>query len=1611
MKRQLTNLLIAATTILAISCSQNPFDQPIVKNSDRILNFEVEVPSVFNSSTRALSTLGENAVTSVDIAAFTNNTFAYLTTATAPMVRDNKLSFSARVSSSTNSERYRLVVLANIPRGLLTSLQLEPGVTTLEEFAQVLTFDSHNNWRDGVTYLPMWGEFPNVIEVTGSTVAADFGSLRMTRSVAKLDVYNSDPLFELTSVTVCNATDAGLVIPAAASFSDSRVTAPTVPSAVGTLPNYEITTIESIVNEIYLAEKSAAASLGAADGLYVVLKGHYDGNSEYSYYRMDFALGATPAAVLRNHSYTMRINRLGGVGYFSFDDAILSPVYTSENSITVWNDATDITTDGIYSLSVEKNNISIGSAGGTGIALAYQTDYPSSLNVTTATSWITNLAVDAALSQITFDVAQLTTGTSRTGSFSISVGRLTKTITVVQNSFLSGGSGTQADPWLVSSVDDLCQMRDVVNSTTDFATAVRDDYYRLTTDLDLYTACNALASLSWAPIGDYESNNAIYFKGTFDGDGHTIHNLYINAPTKNYQGLFGYANNSTIKNLTVSCNLIGKSTVGAVVGCVETGTVENCHSLGSVSGVESSVGGIAGSMRNINSKINSCSNSASVTATASTIWYGGIVGCLSNGYLSNSYNIGTVSGSSCDQIGGVAGGIINGGRAVNCYNLGSVSGRDQIGGVGGGYSSGGTITNCYNAGSVSGTGSNVGGVVGRTASSNPYIYCCYYLTSCAADGNSVTQYGIGNATKGSTTADVAGRTTGFTDAILKGSANSAENVTVGNAGYKSFLAMLNAGAYLYNNPTSGSAPTVTAFGWTQTSGSYPEFDTSAPSAKPAAEISLVGAGTSANPYQISTLADLELFGQIFNNAASGSYASASYKLMNDIDMSTKYNSTTGTSWTPIGDYATNTAFMFKGTFDGNNHTISNLYINATAKNYQGLFGYVYVATITDLNVSCAVIVGSYSGGVAGKTYGVNISNCNVSGSVVGDSYLGGVVGYSENSSIRNSKNTASVTVTSSSQSNIGGIVGFQDAMTITNCANSGIISGATSTGGVVGGINNIGTSANCTNSGTVSGSTTVGGVAGYFHSGKLTNCYNVGSVSGTSCYVGGVVGNIGSITTLSYNYYLTGSATDGGSVAQNGVGFRALSSTTADVAGKTTALADNVMKGSAANATAITVGGTIYYSFLSMLNAGAYVYNNPATGTAPSVVALGWTQTSGSYPVFGSAAPASQPAAEIPILGAGTSANPYQISTLSDLEFVHDMINDSATSSSYGSKYYALMADIDMSSTYNSTSGLSWTPIGDNSTYNFSGYFDGNGHNVNIYISSTTDGNYGLFGSSSGTICNLGISGSITVNNNSGYTGAIAGSNMGSILSCHNSASVTGKNLTGGIAGFSMGTMVSNCYNTGTIHSALTAGGLTGHHNGGIMINCYNTGSVTSESNDAGGLSSGFYGSIYNCYNAGTVTATTKAGGLIGTSNVSNMSNCYNTGTVTGTTQVGSLIGYIEYAEGNYSNCYYLTGSATDGSSVAQYGVGNATQGSTTADVAGKTTALADNVMKGSAANATAITVNGRTYTSFLSMLNAGAYLYNNPATGTAPTVTALGWTQTTGSYPVFGSLAPTTQP
>lgn len=271
-----------------------------------------------------------------------------------------------------------------------------------------------------------------------------------------------------------------------------------------------------------------------------------------------------------------------------------------------------------------------------------------------------------------------------------------------------------------------------------------------------------------------------------------------------------------------------------------------------------------------------------------------------------------------------------------------------------------------------------------------------------------------------------------------------------------------------------------------------------------------GDGTVNKPFLISTAAELAWFRDHVNENYDNVKSSA--KLTADIDLSdfchAADDSKIEKSWVPIG----NSNNKYQGTFDGNNKTITNLYINASQLNV-GLFGCTYEGTIKNLTFEYANVTNTnnYVGVLVGKAFwGSTLQNIKISNTcqIKGGNYTGGIAGYLDGNAY-NCVNCATV----QGIKYIGGLCGFysisRTGNSMTACANYGNVTASSlGVGGLVGYFDS-GTIQDCANYGGVKGTNYIAGMAGSVNNGKIQNVFSYGNISVTNKTqrVGMVFGN------------------------------------------------------------------------------------------------------------------------------------------------------------------------------------------------------------------------------------------------------------------------------------------------------------------------------------------------------------------------------------------------------------------------------------------------------------------------------------------------------------------------
>lgn len=241
----------------------------------------------------------------------------------------------------------------------------------------------------------------------------------------------------------------------------------------------------------------------------------------------------------------------------------------------------------------------------------------------------------------------------------------------------------------------------------------------------------------------------------------------------------------------------------------------------------------------------------------------------------------------------------------------------------------------------------------------------------------------------------------------------------------------------------------------------------------------LGTGAALHSYMlVNNLNDL----QNISTNLTGSYA-----LNNDIDATATSGWNSGAGFAPIG-----AASQFSGVFNGQNHIISNLYINRPAESYIGLFS-VNTGTIENVGLANANVRANSVGGILlGQNLSGTVFQTFVSGTMTGGSAIGGLAGKQDNNALI-SQSFSTATVNGNGNS-VGGLLGVNEGSNlVTNSYETGNVTntGGENTGGLIGAQN---------------------------FGGAVTYSYSTGSVVSNSGYVAGIVGGQAFSALIDHSY-------------------------------------------------------------------------------------------------------------------------------------------------------------------------------------------------------------------------------------------------------------------------------------------------------------------------------------------------------------------------------------------------------------------------------------------------------------------------------------------------------------
>ncbi|NIP25719.1 MAG: hypothetical protein GWN67_15480 [Phycisphaerae bacterium] len=231
--------------------------------------------------------------------------------------------------------------------------------------------------------------------------------------------------------------------------------------------------------------------------------------------------------------------------------------------------------------------------------------------------------------------------------------------------FSGSGSGMEADPYVITTVQQLQEMQDEL-----------DAYYVLGNDIDASETVNWDGGAGFVPVGTWTGDSNDAFSGTFDGMGHSIQSLYISRIDSGYQGLFGSLWGGTVQDVHLrNTEITADLKSGTLTGTARADSIiTKCSATGTVTlkagTSDSKSGGLIGSVTG-GSQVQECFSGVNVNA-GSRKQVGAVIGYLAGRthytLLTNSYSYGTVTGGGSKQ--GNLVGDADGSYVDRCYSCG-----------------------------------------------------------------------------------------------------------------------------------------------------------------------------------------------------------------------------------------------------------------------------------------------------------------------------------------------------------------------------------------------------------------------------------------------------------------------------------------------------------------------------------------------------------------------------------------------------------------------------------------------------------------------------------------------------------------------------------------------------------------------------------------------------------------------------------------------------------------------------------------------------------------------------------------------------------------------------
>ena len=750
---------------------------------------------------------------------------------------------------------------------------------------------------------------------------------------------------------------------------------------------------------------------------------------------------------------------------------------------------------------------------------------------------------------------------------------------------LVNGTAKRADGTLVNSVNfsgkTIYLANDVDVSGYEWIAIGYSDGYTPTAFAGTFDGKGHTVTLTLDTIGQ----SYVGFFGYVTG---TVKNLTVDGSVKadstgsngigHAAGVVAYLAGGTVE---MCVNKAGVTTnvcryTAGIVGSSEKGVIIKCRNTGAINSTFESEGGHAAGIANIAASVTQCWNEGNIElkTVEGKSANSRVAGVATGAPVLNSANFGKVSGPTWAETGVSIGGV--GTTAVsNSYNLGTVTGA-----AGKTYNiSGGTVVNSYYADIAGKTGIYVKDSAGITDADKSQS-----ITITEVDGKKA--YKVGNVELVDVLNGACKNISGALEWINKQDKPwNPAHIQRWDGSYEPGVTGTAVLTYDPNGATIGTKLTETqmigtgqsvaiftlrtddALGYKHKNGTFLGWSENSNAATPTykfnasegvfepTKISVTegkpitlyavwaeiwdGDGTTSNPYEISSKDELSKLATQVNDKGFD-YKGERFALLDDIDLA-------GTTWMPIGGASS----AFSGQLNGKGHTIKNLTVSLR-ESYAGLFGLIKNAVIESLTIENGTVTcerggTSFCGGLAGggTLTATNIHLTNVE--VKGNYYAGGILGLGGGTMTDCSN--AGGSVEGRYAGGMAGLGNTNGSFEFTRCTNSAAIKGEAYAGGISGDHRGEGNNfANCRNEGLVNGRI-ASGIAIYGQS--FTACTNAGEVIGQQGMACGITnranyvercGNTGDVSGSTAsgitwhaikieNCYNTGKITGNGNVA------------------------------------------------------------------------------------------------------------------------------------------------------------------------------------------------------------------------------------------------------------------------------------------------------------------------------------------------------------------------------------------------------------------------------------------------------------------------------------------------